>query len=190
MNRGPLFYLMPLLLLFAGLLQSTTANRILVRGVKPDLVLLLVIIGTLIYGSRSGIFWGFVGGMGLDLFSGGALGSSSLALIAASLAVGSGHRTLSRYNILVPMAAIMVGTLVYALVYLGLLVVLEGVTTWSAQQGVALNIVQPDLPIRLWITLAWPTIEDIILPTLFYNLVLMLFFVPLLNRVPESQDGV
>jgi rod shape-determining protein MreD len=190
MNRGFLFYGMPVLLLIAALLQSTAANRILVRGVKPDLVLLLVLIGTLIYGSRSGIFWGFLGGIGLDLFSGGALGSSSLALIAASIAVGSGHRTLSRYNILVPITAIIVGTLVYGLVYLGVLIGLEGVTSWSAQQDVALNFLQPDLPIRLWITLAWPTVEDIVLPTLFYNMALMLLFVPLLNRMPESQDGV
>jgi rod shape-determining protein MreD len=190
MNRGLLFYGMPLFLLFAALLQSTAANRMLVRGVKPDLVLLLVLIGTLIYGSRSGIFWGFLGGIGLDLFSGGALGSSSLALIAASIAVGSGHRTLSRYNILVPVAAIVVGTLVYGLVYLGLLIGLEGITSWSVQQGVALNILQPDLPAPWWITLAWPTLEAIILPTMVYNLALMLLFVPLLNRVPESQDGV
>jgi hypothetical protein len=58
------------------------------------------------------------------------------------------------------------------------------------QQGVALNILQPDLPAPLWITLAWPTLEAIILPTMVYNLALMLLFVPLLNRVPESQDGV
>jgi hypothetical protein len=105
MNRGLFYYLMPLLLLFASLLQSTTTNRIQVRGVKPDLVLLLVLVGTLIYGGRSGLLWAFIGGIGLDLFSGGPLGSSSLALIAATLLVGIGHRTLSRYHLLVPLDA-------------------------------------------------------------------------------------
>jgi rod shape-determining protein MreD len=190
MNRGLLFYSMPLLLLVAALLQSTAANRILVHGVKPDLVLLLVLIGSLIFGSRSGIFWGFWGGIALDLFSGGALGSSSLALIAASLAVGSGHRTLSRYNIIVPIAAVAVGTLVYGLVYLGLLIALEGLAAWSAQQGVVLNILRPDLSAPLWVGLARPALEDIIVPTLFYNVALMLLLAPLLNRMPESPDGV
>jgi rod shape-determining protein MreD len=188
MNRGLFYYLMPILLLFASLLQSTTTNRIQVRGVKPDLVLLLVLVGTLIYGSRSGLLWAFIGGIGLDLFSGGPLGSSSLALIAATLIVGSGHRTLSRYHLLVPLGAVIAGTLVYGMSYLGILVVLEELTNWLALQGAQLEIVQPDLPLPLWPALYWPTVQTVVLPALFYNTALMLLATPLLNRVPESQD--
>lgn len=188
MNRGLFYYAMPLFLIIASLLQSTAANRIQVRGVKPDLVLLLVVVGTLIYGSRSGLLWAFIGGIGLDLFSGGPLGSSSLALIAATLVVGIGHRTLSRYHLLVPLGAVAAGTLVYGMSYLGILVVLEELTRWMARQEVTLDIVRPDLPLPLWSTLYWPTIQDVVLPALFYNTVLILLATPLLNRVPESQD--
>jgi rod shape-determining protein MreD len=188
MNRGLFFYLMPVCLIIASLLQSTTTNRLQVRGVKPDLVLLLVLIGTLLYGSRSGVFWAFVGGIGVDLFSGGPLGSSSLALMAATLVVGVGHRTLSRYNLLVPLGAVIAGTLVYGMSYLGILVVLEALTNWLAGQGATLDIVRPDLPLPLWPALYWPTVQDVVLPALFYNTVLMLLLTPLLNRVPESQD--
>ena len=64
-NRGALYYLMIPLVIVASLLQSTAATRIEVGGVKPDLVLLLVVIGTLLYGGRSGIVWAFIGGISL-----------------------------------------------------------------------------------------------------------------------------
>jgi rod shape-determining protein MreD len=78
------------LIVVASLFQSTAATRIKIYGVKPDLVLLLVIVGTLIYGSRSGLVWAFIGGLLLDVFSGGPMGASSLALMAAVLLAGVG----------------------------------------------------------------------------------------------------
>ena len=90
----------------AALLQSTALTRLAIGGVKPDLVLLLVIVGTLLYGARVGIVWAFVGGLFLDIFSGGPMGSSSLALMAAAAIAGVGHTTLSRFNVLVPLGAI------------------------------------------------------------------------------------
>jgi len=189
MNRRLFFYLMPLLLLAASLLQSTTANRLQIRGVKPDLVLLLVIIGTLIYGSRAGVLWAFIGGVTVDLFSGGPLGSSSLAMIVATAIVGIGSRSLSRYNLLVPLTAIMVGTLIYSAVYLGILIALEGITHWSALQAYEFSLVRPDLGTPIWASLFWPTMQFIVLPALFYNTALMLLIIPLLSRVPESTNA-
>ncbi len=188
MNRGFFYYLLPLFLFLASLLQSTAVNRIQVRGVKPDLVLLLVIVGTLIYGSRAGIFWAFIGGIALDLFSGGPLGASSLALIAATLVVGIGHSTLSRYNMLVPVGAIAIGTLIYGVIYVALLFSLQTLSTLSTLQAANLNIIRPAPQLSLWSKLFWPTVQFVILPALFYNLALMLLIIPVLNRVPESQD--
>lgn len=170
MNRGTLYYLMIPLLIVASLLQSTAATRIEVRGVKPDLVLLLIVIGTLLYGSRSGIVWAFIGGIALDVFSGGPMGGSSLALIAAAAVAGIGHRTLSRYNLLVPIGAIVTSTAVYAFVYLSILAALDyfGVAEYS-------------LPV-------FPTLQYIVIPALAYNTTLMLLAMPFLNRLPESQD--
>src|SRR5690606_7340914 len=124
-NRGALYYMMLPLIAAACLFQATAAARIKIYGVKPDLVLLLVVIGTLVYGGRSGLVWAFFGGLGLDIFSGGPMGSSSLALMAAALVAGFGHRTLSRFNVLVPLVAMVAGTVVYAGAYLGILAVLQ-----------------------------------------------------------------
>lgn len=124
MNRGALYYLMVPLLLLCALLQSTTLARFKLAGVKPELVLLVVVIGAMVYGARSGVLWAFVAGIGLDLFSGGPFGASSLALMASALVAGLGHRPFSRFNLLVPLAAAALGTLAFAAVYLGLLAVL------------------------------------------------------------------
>ncbi len=170
MNRGVFFYIMIPLLLIAGLLQSSVGARLEIRGVKPDLVLLLLIAGTLIYGNRTGLIWAFIGGIALDVFSGGPMGASSLALMAAVLVAGLGHRTLSRYNILVPLGTTLMGTAVYGLVYL---VILAGLDLFTAAGRQA--------PIM-------PTVQYIVVPAALYNMVLMLLAIPFLNRVPESQD--
>lgn len=170
MNRGLLYYLMIPLLLFLCLMQSTAVARLKIAGVKPDLVLLMVIIGTLLYGLRPGILWAFIAGIGLDIFSGGPLGASSLAMMAAAGVAGLGHRPLSRFNPLVPLSAAALGTIVYAVVYLLILGMLA-LAGWST-----LN-----LPL-------FETLRDIVLPVTLYNTALMLVLLPFLNRMPESQD--
>ena len=64
MNRGALYYLMVPILLLLALVQSTAAARLELGGVKPDLVLLALLAGTLVYGNRSGIVWAFIAGIG------------------------------------------------------------------------------------------------------------------------------
>jgi rod shape-determining protein MreD len=170
MNRGLLFYLMIPLLLLLALLQSTAAGRLQIGQVKPDLVLLMVIVGTLLYGGRAGVLWAFVGGVALDLFSNGPLGASSLALMAAALVASLGHRPLSRFNILVPLSAAALGTLAYAAVYLAILAVFNSMA---------------------WIERPMPFLDAmryIVMPATLYNTAIMLLLLPLLNRMPESQD--
>lgn len=170
MNRGALYYMMFPLLAAACLLQATAAARIKIYGVKPDLVLLLIVIGALVYGSRSALVWAFFGGLGLDIFSGGPMGSSSLALMAAALVAGVGHRTLSRFNIFVPLVAMVAGTLVYAAAYLGILAVLQ-----------YLDVTHHQVPLLA-------TVQNVVMPALIYNTTLMVMLTPFLNRIPESQD--
>jgi rod shape-determining protein MreD len=158
------------LIVAACLFQATAAARIKIYGVKPDLVLLLIVIGTLVYGSRSGLVWAFFGGLGLDIFSGGPMGSSSLALMAAVLVAGFGHRTLSRFNVFVPLVAMAAATLVYAGAYLGILAVLQYLNVSHHQ-------------VTLFVTM-----QNVVVPAVVYNTTLMVILIPFLNRIPESQD--
>ncbi|MBX3015439.1 MAG: rod shape-determining protein MreD [Caldilineaceae bacterium] len=179
-NRLPL-YAMPLIVFGAALLQSTVATRLAIRGVKPDMVLIIVVIGTLIYGGRAGLVWAFLGGIGLDLFSGGPLGISSLGLLLAALVAGVGHRILSRYHILVPIGASGLGTLLYGCVYVGLLSLLHEAGQMPLFQGLGL----PNYQLAFWAML-----QDVIIPATIYNMTIVLFLTPLLNRVPEIQEVV
>jgi rod shape-determining protein MreD len=179
-NRLPI-YLMPMLLLLAALMQSTVTVRLELWGVKPDLVLLLVVIGALIYGSKAALGWGFLGGIGVDLFSGGPLGISSMGLMSVALVAGIGHRILSRYHLLVPVSAGAVGTLLYGLVYIGLLTLLREI---AAQSTIFGELALPNYQLPFW-----PTLQDVIVPATFYNTLIILLVTPLLNRIPEIQEA-
>ena len=88
----------------------------------------------------------------------------------AALIAGLGHRTLSRYNVLVPVSAAVLGTFAYAVTYLGILAGLG-----------FLNLADYQLPF-------WSMMQFIVVPAVVYNAALMVFLIPFLNRVPESQD--
>jgi rod shape-determining protein MreD len=158
------------LIAVACLLQATALTRAKLYGVKPDLVLLLVVVGTLVYGGRAGLFWAFLGGLGLDILSGGPFGASSLAMMAAAMVAGLGHRTLSRYNLLVPLGTMALSTVVYAGAYLGILAVLQ-----------YLQVASHVMPF-------WPTVQNIVVPAVLYNSTLIVVLLPFLNRIPESQE--
>lgn len=170
MSLGIQFYLMAPLLGLASILQSTVANRIAFAGVKPDLVLLIVVVWTLVYGGSSGVVWAFVGGIWLDIFSGGPMGISSLSLMSAALVSSIGFRTLSRFNVLVPLFAIVLSTLSFSLVYLGVLQLLA-----------LLGVTESTLPFQM-------TFDNIVIPSVLYNTTLMLLLMPFLNRIPERFD--
>ena len=78
--------------------------------------------------------WAFFGGIFLDIFSGGPMGASSLAFMAAVTVTGLGYRTFSRYHLLVPIGVSVVGTVIYGVTYLGVLTVLDsfaGLPAWT-----------------------------------------------------------
>lgn len=157
------------LLGFASILQATVLGRFAFAGVKPDLVLLIVLIWTLVHGGASGVVWAFIGGIWLDIFSGGPVGASSLGLMVAAMIASIGYRTLYRYNLLVPLFAVVLGTLAYSLTYLGIL------------HGLVLLDVSPSaLPFGA-------TMQNIVVPSTLYNATLMLCLVPWLNRIPSPQ---
>ncbi len=181
-RRDLVYYLMIPGLFIAALLQSTMLVRIEVRNVKPDLVLLMVLVGTLIYGIQAGMLWAFIGGIALDLFSGGPMGSSSLALMAAALVAAPGHHTLSRFNVLVPLSVAALGTLVYGITYIVVLFALDFTMKLPFLQGVQVEGIQYLLPFV-------PTFEYVVLPSVAYNTLVMLALIPLLNLVPETTDA-
>ena len=76
------------LLTGVALIQTTLLARIKLWGARPDLMLLVVLVWAVVRGIDEGLVWGFMGGLLLDLFSGGPLAATALALLAAALLAG------------------------------------------------------------------------------------------------------
>jgi rod shape-determining protein MreD len=76
------------LLTGVALIQTTLLARIKLWGARPDLMLLVVLVWAVVRGMDEGLMWGFIGGLLIDLFSGGPLAATALALLAVALLAG------------------------------------------------------------------------------------------------------
>ncbi|NLS79327.1 MAG: rod shape-determining protein MreD [Chloroflexi bacterium] len=70
------------------ILQVVLLPHFSLHGIKPNLVLLVVVVWSLMYGAREGSIWALMCGILLDLLSGAPLGAASLALLVAGLLAG------------------------------------------------------------------------------------------------------
>ncbi len=68
-----------ILLLLLAILQATSLNRLSILGIKPDLLLILVILLGLHRGPVSGAGYGFLAGVLLDIFSPSPLGTNAFS---------------------------------------------------------------------------------------------------------------
>jgi len=92
-----------------------------IMGVKPNLLLRMVISWSLLRGAQEGMIWALVGGTGLDLLSGAPFGTSTVALVTLSLLAGLGELSVFRTHIALPLIATLIATLAYDLFFLLLL---------------------------------------------------------------------
>ncbi len=78
-----------ILLLFLVILQTTSLNRLSILGIKPDLLLILVIFLGLHKGPLSGAWYGFLAGILLDLFSPAPLGTNAFSKTVLGFLAGA-----------------------------------------------------------------------------------------------------
>ena len=71
-----------------ALLQTVLLSRVNLWGARPDLMLLVVFVWAVVRGVDEGLVWGFIGGLIVDLLSGGPLGATVLALLSVVLLAG------------------------------------------------------------------------------------------------------
>lgn len=79
---------LPGLLIVALLLQVTILDLIRVAGVKPDLVLILVVFNALLRGQLNGALWGFGAGLMEDVATGCCFGLNALVQMAVGYLAG------------------------------------------------------------------------------------------------------
>jgi rod shape-determining protein MreD len=114
-------YVTILLLGTTVVFQATAMPHLTILGVKPDLVLLMVISWSLLRGAKEGLIWALVGGIGLDLLSGASFGTSIVPLVILGLMASLGELSVFRTRMALPLVAILIASLVYNLFFLLLL---------------------------------------------------------------------
>ena len=105
-------YLSPLLAIVVGIVHAGLAPVIVVGGVKPNLVLVAVVLVSCIAGFMPGITWAFVAGLTANLLVGEPLGSIPLVLLIVAVLVTGGNRVLGGLTWVYPIAAAFVGSIV------------------------------------------------------------------------------
>ena len=93
-------------------MHAGLAPVIVVGGVKPNLVLVAVVLVTCLAGFLPGITWAFVAGLTANLLVGEPLGSIPLMLLLVSAMVTGGARLLGGLVWIYPVAAAFVGSIV------------------------------------------------------------------------------
>ncbi len=105
-------YLSPLLAVVVGIVHAGLAPVIVIIGVKPNLVLVAVVLVTCIAGFLPGITWAFVAGLTANLLVGEPLGSVPLVLLLVAVLVAGGSRVVGGLVWIYPVAAAFIGSIV------------------------------------------------------------------------------
>jgi rod shape-determining protein MreD len=108
-NRA-ISYLSPLLAVVTGIVHAGLAPMIVVGGVKPDLMLVAVVLVTCRFGMLAGATWAFVGGLTANLLVTQPLGSIPLSLLVVAAVVAGGNRLFGSLVWLYPILAGLVGS--------------------------------------------------------------------------------
>ncbi|NLY73703.1 MAG: rod shape-determining protein MreD [Firmicutes bacterium] len=110
---------MRILLLSVGAILGVALQATWLAGVNlpgriiPDLILIMVISYGLLRGPDEGLFFGLAAGLFLDLVAGGAIGVQTLSKTIAGFSAGLLEKTIFKDNLLVPVIAVFVGTLLF-----------------------------------------------------------------------------
>lgn len=105
-------------------------------------MLLTVASWSLLRGTKQGLVWAFVGGLCVDLFSGGPFGLSALALIVIAFFSGLGETNIYRDHFALPIVAALGATLIHGFVYLLLLYIMGRSIPWF---DVLLQVILPSM---------------------------------------------
>ena len=114
-------YFSALILVGGALLQSSLAPHLSVVGIKPGIVLTLVVSWSVIRGASEGVTWGFIGGLALDLLSGAPVGLSALTLMMVGFLTNLGETSLFKSSLVLPLFAVFVASVLSDAVQLVLL---------------------------------------------------------------------
>lgn len=120
-------YLILSVILFLSLtLETTLFDQLTFYGVKPDLLLILILFYALFRGSVSGAKIGFFYGLAEDLLLGRFVGLNAATKMLIGYLVGLGERRFFKDNLILPVLLVFGGTLLSHLLYVSLFTLISG----------------------------------------------------------------
>jgi rod shape-determining protein MreD len=119
-TADPVSYIGPLLAVIVGIAHAAIAPVIVIGGVKPNLVLVAVVLVTCLWGFLPGMTWAFVAGLTANLLVSDPLGAIPLALLVVAALTAGGSRLLGRASWVYPVLAAAIGSVVADALTLGL----------------------------------------------------------------------
>ena len=146
-------------------MQTEVLARLDLVAVRPDLMVTIVVIWSLLVGGIEAMVMAFLGGVLLDLLAGNPLGSSALGLIAVAGLSSPWRLGLRRTNPMLHLVTVFVGTVAY---YTVIVVVIDS------------------LQARVDVRDAWLAVA---IPSGLLNLVLTIPLLELLRRLDVRLRG-
>jgi rod shape-determining protein MreD len=146
------------LLTVVALVQSVLLSRVDLLGARPDLMFLVVLTWAIARSVDEGLVWGFIGGLIIDLRSGGPLGATALALVVVTFLAGQSWGQGIGSPVVHLLVLALVGGLAYHLILLIVLAWTGHTVDWGfsllrmALPSVILNMV---LTPFVWQPMAW-----------------------------------
>jgi rod shape-determining protein MreD len=122
-----------------GIIHAGLAPVIEIAGVRPNLVLVAVVLVTVLLGFGPGIIWAFVSGLTANLLVQDPLGTLPLSLLLVTAMVAGGSRVLGRLTWVYPVLACFAGSIVADVIKLGVYRLVEN----PLEVGVPLELILP-----------------------------------------------
>ncbi|MDO4300186.1 MAG: rod shape-determining protein MreD [Clostridia bacterium] len=135
-----IIYLIVSTLIF--IFQSTLCQYIAIAGIKPNLMLILVVSLAFLRGNSEGLFTGIIMGLLQDCYFGQSIGSNLFLYAITGYAVGCISEHFNKDNVVAPVFLTFMATLFYNSGFYMLNIILKGYTTLSIY--IVLNIL-PEL---------------------------------------------
>jgi rod shape-determining protein MreD len=158
-------YLSVPVLLLAAALQSSIVPFMRIGDGQPDFVLLLILAWSVNASIDEGVIWAFSGGVMQDLLSRAPTGASITGMVILVFAIGGLGRQVYRIGFLMLVGLVVFGTLI-------------------KQTGFMLVITLAGFQLD-WVA----GLQNVVLPTLFYNLIFIWPVYWLVRRIQRRLGG-
>lgn len=113
------------------IIQAVLIPFAAIQGIKPDLLLVVVVSAGLLFGKEAGIGTGFFAGLLQDLASGNVFGLNLISKMAAGFLFGLAERKVFKENLLLPVLAMMLASVLNSLLILGFIALRGYHVEWS-----------------------------------------------------------